>query len=102
MGPDKNYVPGSKGVAVKGKSHPISLIRDAWTEFKDFNSNLGATLFHYKVEMGPVNFQNMGDIQMNKEVNKLDDIDTIDGNGQLYLVLQDISMSNFTDALNQV
>ena len=52
--------------------------------------------------MGPVNFQNMGDIQMNKEVNKLDDIDTIDGNGQLYLVLQDISMSNFTDALNQV
>ena len=59
-------------------------------------------MFHYKVEMGPVNFQNMGDIQMNKEVNKLDDIDTIDGNGQLYLVLQDISMSNFTDALNQV
>jgi len=78
MGPDKNYVPGSKGVAVKG-----------------------ATLFHYKVEMGPVNFQNMGDIQMNKEVNKLDDIDTIDGNGQLYLALQDISMANFTDALNQ-
>ena len=52
--------------------------------------------------MGPVNFQNMGDIQMNKEVNKLDDIDTIDGNGQLYLALQDISMANFTDALNQV
>ena len=66
------------------------------------NGNSGATLFHYKVEMGPVNFQNMGDIQMNKEVNKLDDIDTIDGNGQLYLVLQDISMANFTDALNQV
>ena len=51
---------------------------------------------HYKVELGPVNFQNMGDVQMNKEVNKLDDIDTIDGNGQLYLALQDISMQNFT------
>ena len=96
MGPDKNYVPGSKGVAVKGKRPSyISEVRDSYF-------NLGATLFHYKVEMGPVNFQNMGDIQMNKEVNKLDDIDTIDGNGQLYLVLQDISMSNFTDALNQV
>ena len=94
MGPDKNYVPGSKGVAVKGKLNK---------EFPGlYRLILGATLFHYKVEMGPVNFQNMGDIQMNKEVNKLDDIDTIDGNGQLYLVLQDISMSNFTDALNQV
>ena len=44
----------------------------------------------------------MGDIQMNKEVNKLDDIETIDGNGQLYLALQDISMQNFTDELNKV
>ena len=44
----------------------------------------------------------MGDIQMNKEVNKLDDIDTIDGNGQLYLALQDIAMQNFTDELNKV
>ena len=59
-------------------------------------------MLHYKVELGPVNFQNMGDIQMNKEVNKLDDIDTIDGNGQLYLALQDISMQNFTDELNKV
>ena len=39
---------------------------------------------------------------MNKEVNKLDDIETIDGNGQLYLALQDISMQNFTDELNKV
>ena len=59
-------------------------------------------MLHYKVELGPVNFQNMGDIQMNKEVNKLDDIDTIDGNGQLYLALQDIAMQNFTDELNKV
>ena len=59
-------------------------------------------MLHYKVELGPVNFQNMGDIQMNKEVNKLDDIETIDGNGQLYLALQDISMQNFTDELNKV
>ena len=44
----------------------------------------------------------MGDIQMNKEVNKLDDIETIDGNGQLYLALQDISMQNFIDELNKV
>ena len=59
-------------------------------------------MLHYKVELGPVNFQNMGDIQMNKEVNKLDDIETIDGNGQLYLALQDISMQNFIDELNKV
>ena len=59
-------------------------------------------MLHYKVELGPVNFQNMGDIQMNKEVNKLDDVDTIDGNGQLYLALQDIAMQNFTDELNKV
>ena len=59
-------------------------------------------MLHYKVELGPVNFQNMGDIQMNKEVNKLDDIETIDGNGQLYLALQDIAMQNFTDELNKV
>ena len=59
-------------------------------------------MLHYKVELGPINFQNMGDIQMNKEVNKLDDIDTIDGNGQLYLALQDIAMQNFTDELNKV
>ena len=59
-------------------------------------------MLHYKVELGPVNFQNLGDIQMNKEVNKLDDIDTIDGNGQLYLALQDIAMQNFTDELNKV
>ena len=63
---------------------------------------LGADLLHYKAELGPVNFQNLGDIQMNKEVNKLDDIETIDGNGQLYLALQDISMKNFTDELNKV
>ena len=63
---------------------------------------LGADLLHYKVELGPVNFQNLGDIKMNKEVNKLDDIETIDGNGQLYLALQDISMKNFTDKLNKV
>ena len=65
-------------------------------------SILGADLLHYKAELGPVNFQNLGDIQMNKEVNKLDDIETIDGNGQLYLALQDISMKNFTDELNKV
>ena len=59
-------------------------------------------MLHYKVELGPVNFQNLGDIQMNKEVNKLDDVDTIDGNGQLYLALQDIAMQNFTDELNKV
>ena len=59
-------------------------------------------MLHYKVELGPVNFQNMGDIQMNKEVNRLDDVDTIDGNGQLYLALQDIAMQNFTDELNKV
>ena len=59
-------------------------------------------MLHYKAELGPVNFQNLGDIQMNKEVNKLDDIETIDGNGQLYLALQDISMKNFTDKLNKV
>lgn len=59
-------------------------------------------MLHYKIELGPVNFQNIGDIQMNKEVNKLDDIDTIDGNGQLYLALQDVAMQNFTDELNKV
>ena len=41
-------------------------------------------------------------VQRYKELIKLNDIDSIDGNGQLYLALQDISMANFLDTLNTV
>jgi len=78
MGPDKNYTPGTDGLAVKG-----------------------ATLFHYKVEVGPVNFAGMSNASRDMHLSKLRDVDTIDGNGQLFLVMQDISMKNFTDRLDK-
>jgi len=78
MGPDKNYEPGSNGVAVKG-----------------------ASLLHYKVELGPKNFAGLTDQQKNYEIAKLSEISTIDGNGQLYLALQDLSMKGFQDRLDK-
>jgi len=78
MGPDKNYEPGTNGVAVKG-----------------------ASLLHYKVELGPKNFAGLTDQQRDFELSKLSDISTIDGNGQLYLALQDISMKAFQDKLDK-
>ena len=93
MGPDKNYTPGSRGLAVKG-----------------------ASLYHYKVEMGPANFANLDEVGRDKKLNSLNDVETIgklfkiwlqlqltsDGNGQLFLVMQDIAMSNFTAELDKV
>lgn len=78
MGPDKNYEPGSNGVAVKG-----------------------ASLLHYKVELGPQNFTVLSEQQRLDEILKLKDISTIDGNGQLYLALQDLSMKGFQDKLDK-
>jgi len=78
MGPDKNYEPGSNGVAVKG-----------------------ASLLHYKVELGPKNFAGLTDQQRDFEISRLADISTIDGNGQLYLALQDISMKGFQEKLDK-
>lgn len=54
MGPDKNYTPGSRGLAVKG-----------------------ASLYHYKVEMGPVNFGGLDDVARDKKLAVLNDVDTI-------------------------
>ena len=94
MGPDKNYTPGTRGLAVKG-----------------------ASLYHYKVEMGPANFANLDEVGRDKKLNTLNDVETIgklvgtntsekkiysDGNGQLFLVMQDIAMSNFTAELDKV
>jgi len=78
MGPDKNYTPGSRGLAVKG-----------------------ASLYHYKVEMGPVNFGGLDANGRDRKLDVLNDVDTIDGNGQLFLVLQDVAMSNFTGDLDK-
>lgn len=77
MGPDTNYEPGTGGIAVKG-----------------------ANLRHYKLELGPKNFGKLSEEERTEELQKLKDITTIDGNGQLYLALQDISMSNFLSKLN--
>ena len=42
------------------------------------------------------------DQQRDFEISKLSDISTIDGNGQLYLALQDLSMKGFQDKLDKV
>ena len=54
MGPDKNYTPGTRGLAVKG-----------------------ASLYHYKVEMGPANFANLDEVGRDKKLNTLNDVETI-------------------------
>ena len=54
MGPDKNYMPGSRGLAVKG-----------------------ASLYHYKVEMGPVNFGGLDANGRDRKLDVLNDVDTI-------------------------
>jgi len=77
IGPDSSYEPGSNG-NVK-------------------NTNL----FHYKVEVGPVNMKELSDNQRRVEIQKLSDAETIDGNGQIFLALQDISMKNFQDKLER-
>ena len=59
MGPDKNYTPGSRGLAVKG-----------------------ASLYHYKLEMGPVNFGGLDAAGRDRKLEVLNDVDTI---GTFYL-----------------
>ena len=79
MGSDILYKPGTKGVVVEG-----------------------ANIFHYKIEIKTRNFAELTKQQTDRRIRKLENIKTIDGNGQLYLVLQDISMKSFHDKLDMV
>ena len=36
-----------------------------------------STLYHYKVEMGPVNFQNLNHSQISEELSKIKDVESI-------------------------
>jgi len=78
MGSDEKYVPGSGG-GIQGSS-----------------------LSHYKTELGPVNFSKLSEVEAKDRISKLSDVDTIDGNGQIYLALQDISMKNFHSKLDSI
>ena len=79
MGPDEKYIPGSGGSSVPG-----------------------SPLAHYKVELGPVNFSKLTEAEARKEISKLSQVETIDGNGQIYLALQDFSMKNFQGKLDSL
>ena len=78
MGSDEKYVPGSGG-GIQGSS-----------------------LCHYKTELGPLNFSKLSEVEARDRISKLSDVDTIDGNGQIYLALQDISMKNFHSKLDSI
>ena len=78
MGSDEKYVPGSGGGV------------------------LGSSLSHYKTELGPLNFSKLSEVEARDQISKLSEVDTIDGNGQIYLALQDISMKNFHSKLDSI
>ena len=78
MGSDEKYVPGSGGGVP------------------------GSSLSHYKTELGPLNFSKLSEVEARDQISKLSEVDTIDGNGQIYLALQDISMKNFHSKLDSI
>ena len=78
IGPDSTYDPGTGG---KVKN----------TE-----------LYHYKVELEPFNLSRASNAEISSKIKKLNSVEMIDGNGQLFLALQDVSMENFQHRIEKV
>ena len=57
MGSDENYVPGTNGNAVVGKNCSKHQYSETILE------TLGSALKHYRIEIPPVDFQSLNDIQ---------------------------------------
>ena len=70
----QNYEPGSNGLAHES-----------------------ADLKHYKVEIAPTKIDN----NTSKLAAQAENCDQLDGNGQLFLCLQDVSMKNFQDKITE-
>ena len=70
----QNYKPGNEGVALED-----------------------ADLKHYKVEIAPTKIDN----NTSELATKAENCDQLDGNGQLFLCLQDVSMKNFQDKITE-
>jgi len=73
---EKNYVPGSAGSAG------------------------AAGLSHYQIQYGPSAINDETDLESCKET--LTNYDGLDGNGQLFLCLQDITLDNFVSSVDAV
>lgn len=78
IGSDARYQPGTQGLV---KNTPLR---------------------HYKIELGPIDISKLSEKNLKEKFDVLKNVESIDGNGQLYLALQDLSLENFHKTLENV